>query len=212
MCWPYAARMRNGCSEEPISVACATLSRLRGHHTGLGRGPRGQACQGGQLQLPAWARILNAELAFSAPLTASGTTYARGRRRPASGWCADATESGFWMETHMPDASQTIIDLETRFWQAMVDDDSDTATSLLAEPAIMVTEHGAFQFTHAQYRQMAKDGPVAVTSYAFDEVKVLFPNVETAVITYRVTQGVAPRDDRAAPRQQVMHDSSTWVQ
>ena len=38
----------------------------------------------------------------------------------------------------MPDASKTIIDLETRFWQSMVDDDPETAISLVTEPAVMV--------------------------------------------------------------------------
>jgi len=42
---------------------------------------------------------------------------------------------------------KTLMDLETRFWQSMVDQDTDTALSLLCEPALMVSSHGAMQST-----------------------------------------------------------------
>jgi hypothetical protein len=57
----------------------------------------------------------------------------------------------------MSDA-KTLIDLEKKFWQAMVDSDADTATQLLSEPAVMVSPHGAMQFDHAGYRKMADQG------------------------------------------------------
>lgn len=111
----------------------------------------------------------------------------------------------------MANESQTLIDLENRFWQAMVDENHDIATGLLAEPAVMVGAHGAFQFDHATYRKMAGQGPRVVTSFELQDVKVVFPNENTAVLTYRVRQGVAPRGDRAAEDTEEMHDSSTWV-
>ncbi|RZJ05258.1 MAG: nuclear transport factor 2 family protein, partial [Haliea sp.] len=90
----------------------------------------------------------------------------------------------------MPDASNTIIELEKRFWQALVAGDTNTALSLLAEPAVMVNGHGALQFTRAQYRQMAQEGPVVVTAFTLDDMTVLFANDSTAVVTYRATQHV----------------------
>ncbi len=111
----------------------------------------------------------------------------------------------------MANESQTLIDLENRFWQAMVDENHDIATGLLAEPAVMVSPHGAFQFDHATYRKMAGQGPRVVTSFELQDVKVVFPNENTAVLTYRVRQGVAPREDRASEETEEMHDSSTWV-
>ncbi len=93
----------------------------------------------------------------------------------------------------------------------MVDDDPETATSLMTEPAVMVSEHGAMEFTRAQYRKMANDGPVVVTAFKFDDMKVLFPNDTTAVVTYRATQSVAPRDKKAQTTSQVVNDSSTWI-
>lgn len=110
----------------------------------------------------------------------------------------------------MADA-KTLIDLEKKFWQAMVDSDADTATQLLSEPAVMVSAHGAMQFDHAGYRKMADQGPRVVTSFDLGDVQAMFPNEDTAVLTYRVKQGVAPRDDKRATEWAEMNDSSTWV-
>jgi len=111
----------------------------------------------------------------------------------------------------MANNAKTLIDLETRFWQAMVDENPDTAIALLAEPAQMVGPHGAFQFDHATYRKMADQGPRVVTSFQLQDVNVTFPDENTAVLTYRVRQGVAPRNDRSATNTEDMHDSSCWV-
>ncbi len=110
----------------------------------------------------------------------------------------------------MTPSSKTLVALETKFWQSMVDQDADTATGLLCEPAVMVSSHGAMQFDHAGYRKMADQGPMVVTSFEFDDMQVVFPNDATAVLTYRVKQGVAPRDKGEASFQD-MNDSSTWV-
>ena len=49
----------------------------------------------------------------------------------------------------MPTPSKTLIDLENRFWQAIVDQDPDTATALLTEPALVVhTETPAGNAAH----------------------------------------------------------------
>jgi len=53
----------------------------------------------------------------------------------------------------MRTSDKTLIDLETKFWQSMVDQDPDTAVSLLSEPALMVSAHGAMKFDHAGYRR-----------------------------------------------------------
>jgi hypothetical protein len=41
---------------------------------------------------------------------------------------------------------KTLVDLETRFWQSMVDNDTDTAVAMLAEPALMVSPQGTMRF------------------------------------------------------------------
>ena len=69
----------------------------------------------------------------------------------------------------MPTSSQTLIDLETKFWQSMIDQDTDTAVAMLSEPALMVSSHGAMTFDHAGYRKMAERVVDLVVDRSFDE-------------------------------------------
>ena len=39
----------------------------------------------------------------------------------------------------MQTADNTLIALEKKFWQSMVDEDTDTALAMLAEPSMMVS-------------------------------------------------------------------------
>lgn len=110
----------------------------------------------------------------------------------------------------MQDSSATLVDLETKFWQSMVDQETDVALGLLCEPALMVSAHGAMKFDHAGYRKMAEHGTMVVQSFQFSGMEVVFPNGTTAVLSYRVKQGVAPRGQGATTVQD-MHDTSTWV-
>jgi ketosteroid isomerase-like protein len=111
---------------------------------------------------------------------------------------------------NMTTPAQAIIDLENKFWKAIVDQDSNAATRLLAEPALMVSEHGSMKFDHAGYRKMAEQGSMILTSYELSDMEVVFPNDATAILTYKVKQSVSPRDEGESAVQQ-MNDTSTWV-
>ena len=111
----------------------------------------------------------------------------------------------------MQNPSATLIDLETQFWQSMVDQKTDVALGLLCEPALMVSAHGAMKFDHAGYRKMAEQGTMVVKSFAFSDMEVVFPNDATAILSYRVKQGVAPRNGSGTATEQEMHDTSTWI-
>ena len=65
----------------------------------------------------------------------------------------------------MEDAAQTLKDLEHRFWQSMVDNDTDAALALLENPALIVSTHGSMMFDHAGYRRMAEHGSMLVTAF-----------------------------------------------
>jgi ketosteroid isomerase-like protein len=110
----------------------------------------------------------------------------------------------------MPTPSKTLIDLENKFWQAIVDQDADTAVDLLTEPALMVSSHGAMKFDHDGYRQMAEKGSMVLESYELSDMNVVFPNDSTAVLTYHVRQKLAQRGDGKSALQE-MNDTSTWV-
>ena len=110
----------------------------------------------------------------------------------------------------MPTPNKTLVDLETKFWQSMVDQDTDAALAMLTEPALMVSAHGAMKFDHEGYRKMAGQGTMVVKSFELINMQVVFPNETTAVLTYHVKQGVAKRGNGKTTVQQ-MNDSSTWV-
>ena len=110
----------------------------------------------------------------------------------------------------MTTSSKTLIDLETKFWQSMVDQDTTAALRLLHDPASMATAHGAIKFDHAGYRKMAEQAPMVVTSFALSDVEVMFPIETTAVLTYRVKQSVGARDGGHSTTQD-MFDTLTLV-
>ncbi|KQW51364.1 MULTISPECIES: nuclear transport factor 2 family protein [unclassified Roseateles] len=112
----------------------------------------------------------------------------------------------------MQAAERTLIALENKFWQSMVDEDTDTALSMLDEPALMVSAQGAIQFDHAQYREMAEKGNMVIKSFELSDMNVMFPNDDTAVLTYRVRQAMAERgEDESEAVEQLMADSSVWT-
>ena len=107
--------------------------------------------------------------------------------------------------------SSTLVDLETKFWQSMVDHEIDVALNLLCEPALMVSAQGAMKFDHDAYRQMADQGSMEIKSFELNDMQVVFPNDSTAILSYRVKQALAPRGKQATTEQE-MNDTSTWVQ
>lgn len=111
----------------------------------------------------------------------------------------------------MPARNQTIIDLEKKFWQSMVDQDTDTALEMLSEPSLMVSSHGATKFDHASYRKMAEQGTMVIKSFELSDMEVVFPNDATAIVTYRAKQSMATKG-KSKTIEQEMHDTSTWVQ
>jgi ketosteroid isomerase-like protein len=110
----------------------------------------------------------------------------------------------------MPTPRETIIDLENRFWQSIVDQDTDTALEMLTEPAIMVSPHGAMKFGHEDYRKMAEKGPMVLESFELTDMDVVFPNDTTAVATYHARQKLSARG-KSEGTEQEMNDTSTWI-
>ncbi len=110
----------------------------------------------------------------------------------------------------MQASASNLVDLENRFWASMRDQDTDTALSLLDEPALMISSHGAMKFDHAGYRRMAEKGTMVVKDYDLSDMQVHFASEDTAVLFYKVKQILSPRDVSADITQQMM-DSSTWV-
>lgn len=110
----------------------------------------------------------------------------------------------------MKTAAKELIAMENRFWQSMVDEDTDTALSMLDEPSLMVSEYGAMQFDHEAYRKMAEHGDMVIKSFELSDMKVTFPKDDTALLTYSVKQALTRRG-QSDPIEQQMTDSSVWM-
>jgi len=104
----------------------------------------------------------------------------------------------------------TVFELERKFWQSMVDEDTDVALGMLSEPAFMVSSHGSMKFDHAGYRQMAEHGSMTIRSYELRNMDATFPADNVAVLTYDVKQVLRPRG-QSGDIEQRMTDTSTWV-
>jgi hypothetical protein len=98
--------------------------------------------------------------------------------------------------------------LEKAFWQSMVDGEPEVATDMLAEPALMVSGHGAIKFDHAAYAKMANDDRHRLVGYRFSDMDVIFPKEDVAIASYRVNQKV---EMQGKPVEKDVYDTSTWI-
>lgn len=113
----------------------------------------------------------------------------------------------------MPTSAKTLIDLETKFWQSLLQHDAEAALQLLHDPSLMASGHGTIKFDHAGYRKMAEQGAMVVTSFELSPIEVVFPTETTAVLTYQVKQTVSAREGSKGGQgtTQNMSNTSTWV-
>ena len=108
----------------------------------------------------------------------------------------------------MPTNPQTITDLETRFWQSMVDKDADAAMQMIAEECLIAGPSGTMKIDPKKYGEMTRDGQWSLEEFAFKDTAVVFPAEDVAVIGYKVHQTGEMKGSRMD-----LHcaDTSTWV-
>ena len=105
---------------------------------------------------------------------------------------------------------QDIIDLETRFWQSMVDKDVDTSIAMMPEQSVVTGAQGVATLKHDDYRAMSKQNESLWTlkSFKFDKVQVTFPAENVAVIAYTVTEDMEVEGKKLTLQ---AADATTWV-
>ena len=103
---------------------------------------------------------------------------------------------------------QQIIDLETRFWQSMKDKDPETAQAMIADPGLVVGPMGTLRMDPAKYAEMTEEGQWTLNSFKMDDVDVIFPNEQTAIVAYKVHQ---TGDMKGRPMDLKCADSTVWV-
>jgi ketosteroid isomerase-like protein len=108
----------------------------------------------------------------------------------------------------MADSTQTIVDLETRFWKALVSKDTQKAAALIADECLITGPSGAMRINPEKYRQMMQDGQWTLDTFEFSDLKVIFPGEETAVVAYKVHQ---KGEMKGEPMDLQCADSTAWV-
>lgn len=108
----------------------------------------------------------------------------------------------------MADDSRTILDLEKRFWQSMVDKDAKAAKAMIADECLVTGPMGAMKIDPAKYEKMTEEGSWTLDSFRFSDTEVIFPSDDVAVIAYKVHQKGKMKDEAMDMR---CADSSTWI-
>jgi ketosteroid isomerase-like protein len=106
------------------------------------------------------------------------------------------------------DVKADILALENKFWQSMIDKDVDAASRLVADECIVTGAQGAARIDKASFTKMMRDGKWELHAYSFDDVSVISPSPDIAVIGYKVSERVTV-DGQEIQFQAA--DASTWV-
>lgn len=102
-----------------------------------------------------------------------------------------------------------LIGLEKKYWQAMQDQDLQTAIRLTDFPCLVAGAHGLMAVDQAQYEKMFQSHKEEVLRVRVDdnpEVRLLLP--DTAIIAYKINCTM-----KAGGKEKTMNavDTSTWV-
>jgi hypothetical protein len=106
------------------------------------------------------------------------------------------------------DIKQEILDLETRFWNAMIAKDVDGAAKLVAPQSIVTGAQGATAIDRKTFAGMMQGGKWELHAFSFDKVSVVSPAPGVAVIGYVVKEDVTVDGKRMTME---AADASTWV-
>jgi hypothetical protein len=105
---------------------------------------------------------------------------------------------------------QKIIELEQKFWRTMMDKDVEGSVAMLPKQSIVAGAQGTAMLTHDDYRGMARHGESLwqLKSFRLDDIKVMFPSEDVAVIAYTVTEEM---EVEGKPVTLKAADATTWV-
>lgn len=101
-----------------------------------------------------------------------------------------------------------ITALETDYWDAMKRKDGKRSSQLSGKVSLATSARGVTSIPKDKMGKMTEEGDWTLESYEFEDVEVITPAPDVAIIAYKVTQKVTmggkPQELKAA-------DSSTWI-
>jgi len=102
-----------------------------------------------------------------------------------------------------------LLDLELRFWQALKDNDVDTALSMTDDPCIVMGPQGHASVDKRAFRKMMTSAPYKLERFELgQDVQVHALCKDVAIIAYRVHEEFTV-DGKSVSLEAA--DSSTWV-
>lgn len=101
-----------------------------------------------------------------------------------------------------------IIALEKEYWDAMKRKDGKRTTQLSGKLSLTTGARGVTSIPKAKMGQMTEEGNWTLDAYKFDDIEVITPADDVAIIAYKVTQNVTMDGKKQELR---AADSSTWV-
>jgi hypothetical protein len=103
---------------------------------------------------------------------------------------------------------EEIVSLERDYWNAMKRKDGKRASELSGKVALTTSARGVASIPKSKMGTMTEEGNWTLESYDFDDVEVVTPAADVAIIAYTVRQNVTmdgkQQELRAA-------DTSTWI-
>ena len=102
-----------------------------------------------------------------------------------------------------------LVALEKRYWQAIQDNDFETALDLTDEPCIVTGAQGVASLNRDRFRELMKAASYKIEDVYFDpDVQVRMLGSDTAVLAYMVRERLTV-DGKSITMEAA--DASTWV-
>jgi hypothetical protein len=102
-----------------------------------------------------------------------------------------------------------LLELERRYWQALIDRDAETALSLTDEPCIVTGAQGVASLDHEQMRGMMNSTQWTLNNFELsDDAEVRQLGDDVAILAYTVRENLTVEGE---PVTLEAADASTWV-
>ena len=105
-------------------------------------------------------------------------------------------------------SKKNIIDLETKFWNAIRDEEAEVAIALMTDPCTLSGAHGVMPLSRDDYTRMAGDASWKLKDFKLDKVDVRFPAEDVAVIGYLIEEDMTV-DGKSLKLNAA--ETSTWI-
>ncbi len=101
-----------------------------------------------------------------------------------------------------------IVALEKDYWEAMKRKDGARSAQLSGKSSLVTGAQGVMTIPKDKMGKMTEEGKWTLESYEFEDVQVVTPTPDVAIIGYKVKQKVTMDG-----KKQELHvaDSSTWI-